>query len=79
MKYQGQPGPNAICDLSGFKIKWRNLVRQWDSALVDRRFVDRRNPQDFVRGVQDDQSLPYSRPMAPRVFIGPGDVTPDDL
>lgn len=71
-------GPNAICDASGFKVKLSQLVRQWDGALVDKRFVDRRNPQDFVRGVRDDQSLPYSRPEAPDTFIS-SPVTPDDL
>lgn len=61
--------PNAICDASGFKIPITHLVRQWDGAYVDRRFVDKRNPQDFVRGVRDDPSLKVSRPEAPDVFI----------
>lgn len=78
MKY-GSPVPQAICDASGFKVPLSNLVRQWDGALVDRRFVDRRNPQDFVRGVPDRQDLPYSRPESPDVFISPGDVKPEDL
>ncbi|KKW92682.1 hypothetical protein YP76_07040 [Sphingobium chungbukense] len=71
-------GPNAICDASGFKVKLSALVRQWDGAMVDRRFVDRRNPQDFVRGVPDRQDLPYARPEAPDQFIG-GIIRPEDL
>lgn len=54
--------PQAICEASGFKVPLSNLVKQWDGAMVDRRFVDRRNPQDFVRGVPDVQALPFSRP-----------------
>lgn len=69
---------NGICDASGFKYPMDQLVRQWDGALVHRRFVDKRNPQDFVRGVADRQVPPTSRPEAPDVFIT-APVTPDDL
>lgn len=61
--------PNAICDASGFKIPQTDLVRQWDGAYCDRRFVDKRNPQDFVRGVRDDPSLKVARPESPDVFL----------
>ncbi len=70
--------PNAICDASGFKIPQTHLVRQWDGAYVDRRFVDKRNPQDFVKGVRDDPSLKVARPEAPDVFIS-SLVLPSDL
>lgn len=72
------PGPNAICDASGFKVKLTNLVKQWDGAMVDARFVDRRNPQDFVRGVPDRSNLPFARPESPDVFLS-SPVRPEDL
>ena len=72
------PGPNAICDASGFKVKLADLVKQWDGAMVARRFVDRRNPQDFVRGVPDKSALPFSRPESPDVFLS-SPVLPEDL
>jgi len=72
-------GPNAICDLSGFKVKLSDLVRQWDGAMVDRRFVEKRNPQDFVKGVADRSDLPFARPESPDVFVSPNEVTPEDL
>lgn len=62
------PVPQAIDPASGFKVPLSNLVRQWDNQLVDYRFVDQRNPQDFVRGVKDNQALPYSRPEPPDEF-----------
>lgn len=46
-----------------------NLVRQWDNQMVDSRFVDKRNPQDFVRGVKDVQTLPFARPETPNEFV----------
>ena len=65
----GAPEPQAIDPASGFKVPLSNLVRQWDNQLVDKRFVDKRNPQDFVRGVKDDQSLPYARPEPPDEYV----------
>lgn len=65
----GEPVPQAIDPASGFKVPLSNLERQWDNQLIDRRFIDKRNPQDFVRGIKDDQSLPYSRPESPDVFV----------
>lgn len=62
MRKLTMPEPQAICDFSGFKIPHRNLARNWDGAMVDRKRVDKRNPQDFVRGVPDRQALPYARP-----------------
>ena len=71
--------PQGICEASGFKYPLSQLVRQWDGAMVHRSFVDRRNPQDFVRGVPDNQTIPNARPEAPDVFLAVGDVTPEDL
>lgn len=30
-----------------------------------------RQPQDFVRGVRDEQAAPHPRPLPPAVFVGP--------
>lgn len=72
------PEPQAICDFSGFKVPLSHLVKNWNGMMVDRRFVDRRNPQDFLRGIPDRQNLPFARPEQPDVFIS-GPITPDDL
>jgi len=61
--------PVAIDPASGFKVPLSSLVKQWDGEMVAREFVDRRNPQDFVRGVPDNVALPYARPESPDVFI----------
>lgn len=65
----GKPVPQAIDPASGFKVPLSSLVRQWDNEMVAREFVDKRNPQDFVRGVKDTQTLPYARPESPDSFI----------
>jgi len=66
------PEPQAIDPASGFKVPLANLERQWDGQMIDFRFIDTRNPQDFVRGVKDNMSLPFARPETPNVyFAGP--------
>ena len=74
----GRPVPQAICDMSGFKVPAHSLQRQWDNAMVAPRFLEKRNPQDFVTGVRDDQVLRVSRPEPIDVFIST-QITPEDL
>lgn len=70
---------NVICDLSGFKCTASETVRRWDGLRVLRRFSEERQPQDFVRGVKDDPSVPWARPEGTDTFLEPGDVTAEDL
>lgn len=65
----GEPVPQALDPASGFKVDLDQLVRQWDGQMVDRRFVDKENPQNYLRGIKDDQSLPYSRPEPPDTYV----------
>lgn len=74
----GKPRTRAICDASGFKCYADELVRQWDGMMVLPRFLDKRNPQDFVAGVRDNVPPPILRPEAPDAFIVVA-VTPGDL
>lgn len=76
----GEPKPQSICDASGFKFNSDELVRQWDGALVHKRFVDKcRQPQDYPARIRDDQRHPNPRPEAPDVFVAPGSITAADL
>lgn len=52
---------NALCDRCGFKFKASELYRTWDGYYVDRECWEPRHPQDFVRGIPDDSSVPWSR------------------
>lgn len=76
---RSEPGQQGICDASGFKYPMSQLVRQWDGALVHHRFVDKRNPQDFVRGVPDSRAPQRARPEAPDTFLAINQVTKDSL
>ena len=49
------PSNYEICDRTGFKLERGNLRREWTGAMVRPESWERRNIQDFVRGVGDDQ------------------------
>lgn len=52
---------NFFCDLCGRKEKSGNGVKTWDNHYVCRYHKEARNPQDFIKGVKDNQSLPWVR------------------
>lgn len=59
---------NFICDQCGKKYKSSQMMKQWDGLITCKRCYDPRNPQDFVRGVQDNQSVPIARPDSDPTF-----------
>lgn len=64
-----------ICDRSGFKIRARRTQMEWNGLIVYERFWEARQPQDFVRGVADNQTVPYARPRQVNTFLGPLSTT----
>ena len=60
---------NAICDICGFKYKMSELNETWDGYMACSKDWNPRQPQDFVRGSQDNQSVNPSRPDPTETFI----------
>lgn len=61
---------NVICDRCGFKFKSDEVMQEWTGLIVCRKkCFETRHPQDFVRPVKDDQSVPFTRPEAPDQFV----------
>jgi len=60
---------NAICDSCGRKFKASQLLRRWDGLMVCKQDYEVRHPQDFLRVKQERIAVPWSRPVAPDVFI----------
>jgi hypothetical protein len=61
------PEPQAIDDYSGFKVPLSALKKDWQGQLTQS--PDKRNPQDFLRGIKDNMALPYSRPEPADQFV----------
>ncbi len=59
---------NAFCDFCGAKQKSGNMMRTWNNFYVCRHHKEVRNPQDFVRGVKENMSLPWTRPEPADTF-----------
>lgn len=75
-----RPGDWLVkCDLSGWTVYASQAVKQWNGLIVYRPFAETRNPQDFVRGVRDDQTVRDPRPEPADTFLEVGDVTEADL
>jgi hypothetical protein len=59
-----------ICDRSGLKVRAENTRKQWNNLIVREQSFEDRQPQDFVRGRRDDQTVPEPRPRSANVFLG---------
>jgi hypothetical protein len=62
-------------DRSGFVQRAEKTKQEWNQLIVDRSLWEPRQPQDFVKGVADDQSVPQSRSEAPSLYQGPLNFT----
>lgn len=59
---------NAQCYQCGRKFKASSLRRYWQGYYVCEKHWETRQPQDFARGVPDNQSPPWAQPMPGYVF-----------
>ena len=60
---------NAVCFECGRKFKASDLKRHWKGYYVCPSHWEPRQPQDFVRGVQDTQTPPWTQPMPADQFV----------
>lgn len=58
-------------DRTGLVQRSGVMKRQWDGLMVDERRWEPRQPQDYVKGVPDYQSVPVARPKPSASFYGP--------
>lgn len=59
-----------ICDRTGFATRAEDTQMEWQGLIVDKRVYEARQPQDFVTGVPDNQTVPYPRPRQANTFVG---------
>lgn len=61
---------NFFCQLCGAKAKSGTAMKTWQGLYVCRHHREVRNPQDFLRGIKDNQSVPWTRPETiPETFV----------
>lgn len=60
---------NGICQTCGKKYKYSQLKTQWDGIIACPKCFDYRHPQEFVRAIPDNQSVPDSSPEPTDTFI----------
>ncbi len=60
---------NAVCYECGRKRKASQLKKHWQGYYVCPEHWETRQPQDFARGVPDNQTPPWTQPMPANVFV----------
>ena len=60
---------NANCYQCGFKFKASQLRRQWQGFYTCESCWEPRQPQDFVRAVPDNQTVPWAQPASTDAFL----------
>lgn len=74
-----KPGGWYCVDMrTGFRIPNDEARFEWNNLLVWDRVYETRQPQDYLRGIPDDMSVPYGNPMQEPVFLNRR-VLPEDL
>lgn len=59
-----------IDDRSGFKVRAKKQRKEWTGLIVEEKLWEIRHPQDFVKGVIDDQTVPEPRSRSAQdVFV----------
>lgn len=70
MEHGRWPGTwKVVCDVCGFWYSSDQVRERWDGLIVCHKDYELRHPQDFVRGVEDDPSVPYARPEPTDTFV----------
>lgn len=59
-----------ICDRTGFATRSERTAMEWNNLIVRDGVFEPRHPQDFVKGVLDNQTVPLARPRQANVFLG---------
>ena len=72
----GPGGYSVICDRCGFKFKNYQLTREWTGAMVchgpgTNDCLEPRHPQEFIKAIQDQPKLPFTRPDSDGIDVGP--------
>lgn len=60
-----------IDERTGRKVRAKDTRKEWTGRIVNVDSWEERQPQDFVRGVRDDQFVPEPRPRQVDTFLGP--------
>jgi hypothetical protein len=69
----------GICQRCGLEYPRNVLRKEWTGLLVCPDDFDRRHPQDFVRGVPDQQAVRDPAPEPTDYFLSTNEVTPGSL
>jgi hypothetical protein len=59
----------VTCDVCGKKMKSSKARHRWDGFIVCDADFEHRHPQDFIRPIKENISVPWTRPRGDEIFI----------
>lgn len=65
---------NSLCDRCGFEYKSDQLKKEWAGLMVCGGCFETRHPQTLIRVPREDSAIPWARPEATDIFIGPQEL-----
>lgn len=68
-----------VCDRSGFRVLASQTAKEWNNLIVFVKFYEPRQPQDLLRGIPDNMTVPDPRPKTDPTFLTTNQVQPGDL
>ena len=60
-----------VSDRTGFAVRAEHTRLQWNQVMTELETWEPRQPQDLVKGVADNQTVPYPRTLGANTFVGP--------
>lgn len=70
---------NAICDRCGFKKYQSQLRKEWTGAMTCAECWEPRHPQDMTKPRAERNNVKNARPEPEYRFLGPNEITSDQL
>jgi hypothetical protein len=67
------------CQKCGFSMYGSEAVLEWTGLRGHAHCIDKRHPQEYLRGRRDDQTVPFANPPATPNFLETNEVTPESL
>lgn len=58
-----------IDDMSGFIVRASQSRKQWNGLIVNRKDWEAEQPQNYLRAIPDDMTVPEPRPEGAEVFV----------
>lgn len=65
--------------MTGFVVRAKDSRKQWNGLIVDRKDWEAEQPQNYLRAIPDDMTVPDPRPEPAPIFLNYDAITQEDF